>query len=206
MAARLNVCGRSSRSIARSRPANQTTISVIADTLRGENWIHVRLVSRGRWEFPELKRQAVALAEIWRPNAVLIEDAASGQSLIQALKAETRLPILPVKPLGDKVARAPAVSPLVESGRVCLPESAAWLADFLDEVSSFPAAPHDDQVDAFTQALGYMRGSYFDSATFQQVAQRQIVLSDQRRRRIADFSPRPMKTTSPTCSRAKTEP
>ena len=51
----------------------------------------------------------------------LVEDAASGQSLIQALQKETRLPILPVKPLGDKLARASAVSPLVESGRVFLP-------------------------------------------------------------------------------------
>jgi predicted phage terminase large subunit-like protein len=49
---------------------------------------------------------------------------------IPLLKSETRLPILPVKPQGDKVSRAHAVSPLVESGRVCVPESAAWLNDF----------------------------------------------------------------------------
>jgi predicted phage terminase large subunit-like protein len=114
---------------------------------------------RERAEFPDLKRQALALAEIWKPNAVLIEDAASGQSLIQSLQAETRLPILPVKPLGDKIARASAISPLVEAGRVHLPESASWLADFLDEISSFPAAPHDDQVDALAQALQYMRSN-----------------------------------------------
>ena len=36
-------------------------------------------------------------------------------------ESETRLPILPVKPQGDKVSRAHAVSPLVESGRVVLP-------------------------------------------------------------------------------------
>src|SRR5208282_6591068 len=112
---------------------------------------YIRLVSRGRWEFPELKRQAVALAEIWRPSAVLIEDAASGQSLIQSLKAETRLPVLPVRPMGDKVSRAHSVSPLIESGRVFLPDSAPWLADFFDELTSFPAAPHDDMVDSLSQ-------------------------------------------------------
>ncbi|MGO9449996.1 MAG: phage terminase large subunit [Candidatus Binataceae bacterium] len=132
--------------------------SVRAVLSESKTGYHIRLISRGRWEFPELKRQAVALAAIWRPNAVLVEDAASGQSLIQALRAETRLPILPVRPLGDKVARAHAVSPLVESGRVCVPEAAPWLNDFLDEVASFPAAPHDDQVDALTQALNWMRG------------------------------------------------
>ncbi len=129
-------------------------------------------MSRGRWEFGELQRQVVGLADVWRPNSVLVEDAASGQSLVQSLQAETRLPVLPVKPLGDKVARASAVSPIVESGRVYLPESAAWLADFLDEASSFPAAPHDDQIDALSQALNYLRGSgsYVD-IEFQQRAQ-----------------------------------
>jgi predicted phage terminase large subunit-like protein len=117
---------------------------------------------RERREFPDLMRQAIAMGERWSPHYVLIEDAASGQSLIQALQKETRLPILPVKPLGDKVARASAASPLVESGRVFLPDQAAWLADFLDEVTSFPAAPHDDQVDALSQALNYMRESPYE--------------------------------------------
>jgi hypothetical protein len=60
---------------------------------------------------------------------------------------------LPVKPLGDKESRASAVSPLFESGRVFLPESAPWLDDYIDELTSFPASPHDDQVDSTTQAL-----------------------------------------------------
>ena len=36
---------------------------------------------------------------------------------------------------------------------------AEWVADFLDEVSSFPAAQHDDMVDSMTQALNYLRES-----------------------------------------------
>jgi predicted phage terminase large subunit-like protein len=50
------------------------------------------------------------------------------------------LPILPVKPLGDKVARANAVTPLVESGRVQVPEVAPWLADLWTRRMAFP--PH----------------------------------------------------------------
>jgi predicted phage terminase large subunit-like protein len=117
---------------------------------------------RERAEFGDLTRKAVALGEQCSPQYVLIEDAASGQSLIQMMRSETRLPILPVKALGDKVSRAHAVSPLVESGRVFIPDSASWLRDFLDEVTSFPAAPHDDQVDAMTQALGYMREHQYE--------------------------------------------
>jgi hypothetical protein len=42
---------------------------------------------------------------------------------------------------------------------VFLPELAPWLMDFLEEISSFPAAPHDDMVDALTQALNHVRES-----------------------------------------------
>ena len=133
-----------------------SVIAVIGESKDGYFLLHV---TRERLEFPDLQRRVVGLAEIMRPNAVLIEDAASGQSLIQTLKSETRLPILPVKATGDKVSRANAVSPLVESGRVYIRDQAQWLPDFLEELCSFPAAPHDDQVDALTQALNYLRGS-----------------------------------------------
>lgn len=81
--------------------ADYSVIEVWGETATGYCLLHVW---RQRAEFPELKRQAVALAEVWRPQAVLIEDAASGQSLIQSLRAETSLPVLPIKPQGDKVA------------------------------------------------------------------------------------------------------
>jgi len=112
---------------------------------------------RGRIEFPELKRKAIEFAETWKANAVLIEDKASGQSLIQALRDST-LPIIPVKVDSDKVTRATAITGLVESGRVLLPTSAGWLADFEDELATFPGAAHDDQTDAFVQGLNYLRG------------------------------------------------
>jgi predicted phage terminase large subunit-like protein len=88
-----------------------------------------------------------------------VEDAASGQSLIQELKNSTALPVKPVKVDRDKVSRAYAVTPLCEAGRVYLPQGAPWLANFLDEHSSFDKGVHDDQVDTTTQALNYFRGS-----------------------------------------------
>jgi len=48
------------------------------------------------------------------------------------------------------------VTPLVESGRVFLPESAPWLPDFLANLGTFPNAAHDDDVDSVTQALNYL--------------------------------------------------
>jgi phage terminase large subunit-like protein len=58
------------------------------------------------------------------------------------------------------------VTPIIETGRVFLPDSAPWLADFVDSMASFPNAAHDDDVDSTTQALNYLRetAAYFGPA------------------------------------------
>ena len=76
---------------------------------------------RDRVEFPELKRKCNELYEIHNPAEVLIEDKASGQSLIQELQRETKLPVKPIKVDSDKIARVHAVTPLIEAGKVYLP-------------------------------------------------------------------------------------
>jgi predicted phage terminase large subunit-like protein len=111
---------------------------------------------RKKVEFPELKRAVQALYTRDHPSAVCVEDKASGQSLIQELKRETVIPLLAVKVDTDKVLRANAVTPLIEAGKVFLPESASWLHDFIEELSEFPNSEHDDQVDSTTQALSQL--------------------------------------------------
>jgi predicted phage terminase large subunit-like protein len=112
---------------------------------------------RGRDAFPELKRRVNEFAEVWKPNQILVEDKASGQSLIQELQSDSRLPIIPIKVDSDKRARAEAVTPLIEAGKVFLPEGAPWLTDFVDELAAFPTGVHDDAVDSTTQALNFLR-------------------------------------------------
>ena len=53
---------------------------------------------------------------------------------------------------GDKATRARPASAQVEAGNVKLVRG-KWNEHFLDEVCSFPNAHHDDQVDAFADAL-----------------------------------------------------
>ncbi len=113
-------------------------------------------VIRQRLELPDLKRTAILAAQRDKPSAIYIEDAASGQSLIQELRRETSLPIIPKRVDSDKVVRAYAVTPLIEAGRVYLPESAPWLLEFIEELSAFPNGEHDDEVDSLTLALRMM--------------------------------------------------
>lgn len=121
-------------------------------------------VWRDRVEFPDLKRAVQTQAQKWSANAVVIEDAAAGQSLIQELQRNTRVPLIPQKVDKDKVSRANAVTPTHEAGLIYLPEGPVdWRGEFEDELAAFPSAPHDDQVDAFVHAMAYAR-SYVTSA------------------------------------------
>jgi predicted phage terminase large subunit-like protein len=124
--------------------------------LTQEGDMHIMNIKRERLEYPELKRQAITQSSLWRGRGLrgmYIEDQASGQSLIQDLRQERGISVIPVKINRDKVARLNTVAPLIEGGRVFIPEEAPWLDEFLTETQAFPNSKHDDQVDALTIGL-----------------------------------------------------
>jgi predicted phage terminase large subunit-like protein len=117
-------------------------------------------VFRARLEFPDLQRAVIERAREFKADVLLVEDAASGSQLIQQLNAESPWTVprpIACKPDRDKLARAAGVTPMVEAGGLLLPTEAPWLADFLAELLAFPRDRHDDQVDALTQLLGWVR-------------------------------------------------
>lgn len=110
---------------------------------------------RGRWDFPETCRQVRQLAARW-PDALLklVEDKANGPAVLAQLRAT--VPGLVAEQVTEgKIARANAVSPIQEGRQAFLPspELAPWVGDFIEEAAAFPNGRHDDQVDAFSQAL-----------------------------------------------------
>ena len=109
-------------------------------------------VHRARYDYPELKKRAQALAQQHRPTKLLIEDAGTGSALVQELR-RLELAAIAVKPTADKIARMSAESAKFEAGLVYFPERAPWLADLEAELFSFPGSRHDDQVDSISQAL-----------------------------------------------------
>lgn len=112
-------------------------------------------VLRRRMAYPELKRSVIAQAERWKARVVLIEDKASGTQLIQELK-QTLTGVKGVKPESDKTMRMHAQTAEIEAGRVLLPRSAPWLAEYVTELTTFPKAKYDDQVDSTAQALQWI--------------------------------------------------
>jgi predicted phage terminase large subunit-like protein len=134
--------------------------SVCITALKRNKTVYVLDVFPRKLDFPDLVRTVQMLAEHWEPDVLLIEDAASGQQLIQTLEAESlpHVPIpIPCKPDSDKITRLSGCTSLIEAGGLALPHEAPWLADFERELLAFPNGRFDDQVDALSQLLSWAR-------------------------------------------------
>ena len=122
-------------------------------------------VRKGRWDFPELKRVAREEYRYWDPDNVLIEAKATGTSLQQELR-KMGIPVTMYSPGGrragqDKISRANAVAPILESGMVWYPEDEEFAQDLVEECAAFPNGSNDDQVDVTVMALMRFRQGNF---------------------------------------------
>jgi len=105
-----------------------------------------------------------------RPDCILVEAKASGQSLIQDLRL-ARVPVVGYNPgNADKVSRAHQAAPTLEAELLWIPESSknpghsvSWAQRFIKQLDKFPVADHDDYVDTFSQAIIYLKNDgWFD--------------------------------------------
>jgi predicted phage terminase large subunit-like protein len=124
-------------------------------------------VKKGRWDFPELKRVARDEYRYWQPDNVLIEAKATGTPLQHELR-RMNIPVTMYSPGGrrtgqDKVSRANAVAPILESGMVWYPEDEEFAQELVEECAAFPNGTNDDQVDVTVMALMRFRQGGFVS-------------------------------------------
>lgn len=113
---------------------------------------------RRRMSFTQTVDAVVKLKNKWpATRAILIEDKANGPAVIDTLKRDVE-GIIPVEPDGSKLARAHAVTSYWEAGNVHIPhpDIEPWVKDFVGELTTFPAAANDDQVDSLSQALRHL--------------------------------------------------
>ncbi len=123
-------------------------------------------------QYPDLKPKVIDEYDIVfgegrnlkKVDLVLVEDKAAGIVLIQDLQ-RAHVPVRAYNPgKADKIQRLSIVANIVRAGRVYIPESSVragyvrdWAEGMITQICSFPNATHDDFVDAFSQALRYMR-------------------------------------------------
>ena len=136
-------------------------VTLLAD---GKRKYYLVEVLRGRFLYPELKAHAISQAQKHRSDKILVEEAGLlGRTLIKDLKA-VGLPAIGIIPEGDKLTRVSVQLEKFANGQVFFPKDAPWLVDFENELFAFPNAPHDDQVDALTQALAHKRTFLWNDA------------------------------------------
>jgi predicted phage terminase large subunit-like protein len=81
-----------------------------------KNAFYILDVWRARVEFPALLRRVDRLKdEEPTPSTIYVEDTSNATTLIQALKAETTLPIVPVAAKGSKESRIEGITGTLEA-------------------------------------------------------------------------------------------
>jgi len=116
---------------------------------------------KGRYEFPELRRRALAQYKYWTPETVIIESKASGLPLTHELR-QMDIPVVNFTPSkgNDKHVRVNSVAPLFESGIIWAPDL-KFSEEVIEECAAFPYGDHDDLVDSTTQAIMRFRQGGF---------------------------------------------
>ena len=129
-----------------------------------QNKLHILEMVHGKWEYPELKQQAIELYNRWQldkrstsASSIVIENRASGQQLIQDFK-KSGLPVKAVDVTKDKLSRVEEVLTYIANGNVLLPENELYSNNpvLLAECEAFTrdlTAPHDDIVDTLVHLI-----------------------------------------------------
>jgi predicted phage terminase large subunit-like protein len=112
-------------------------------------------------EFPKLIafiKQYVMVNGWTKYSAIYIEPKASGKSVAQQLRSSTGLNVIEIDAdfiKDDKVARATAVSPMVQAGKLKIVEG-SWNDHYIHQLTSFPKATHDEAVDTTVYAMNHL--------------------------------------------------
>lgn len=145
--------------------ADYTVIQVWGQTHQGDYYLMDQ--RRLKCELTRLIQEVERTAKNWDVDAILVEDKGNGTAYIQArgkTEHQKRLapaPVIPIKtpPNQGKTFRFDEVTPMIEEGRVYLPENADWIELYIREVAQFPEGANDDQVDATSQALRWFKST-----------------------------------------------
>ena len=116
---------------------------------------------KDRFEFPELRREALEQYKYWNPDMVIVEQKASGTPLTHELR-QMDIPVMTFTPSrgNDKHVRVNSCAPLFEAGLIWAPDE-QFAEEVIEQCASFPYGDHDDLVDSMTMAIMRFRQGGF---------------------------------------------
>jgi predicted phage terminase large subunit-like protein len=140
-----------------NKPTELSDYSVCTSWGVKDKHFYLLNVMRKRLDYPSLKRAVRAQWQAFDATVILIEDKASGTQLIQELVEEGLHAITRYVPDCDKTMRLHAQTGSIENGFVHLPRETHWLPEYVHELTTFPGAKYDDQVDSTSQFLDWSK-------------------------------------------------
>jgi predicted phage terminase large subunit-like protein len=138
----------------------QNDWSVCTTWLLCDKHYYLMDLTRGRYEYPRLRAIAIALAERFKPDTILVEEASTGIALAQELRSIICRTVKPIPVERDKIGRLYVQQQKFEAGLVLFPKGARFLPELEAELLVFPQGKTDDQVDSISQALNHKPSSY----------------------------------------------
>jgi predicted phage terminase large subunit-like protein len=150
--------------IGQKKTNDYSAIQVCARVERGT--YDVLDVWQGRVTKSKLMARLNSLHELWRRyHPVIVAESVQAQAwLAQSLREEYNLPVKEITPHKDKELRAAPISVLYENHQVFHDESLRE-SEFELQMTQFPAAEHDDMVDANVYGLTELSGKATPRAT-----------------------------------------
>lgn len=144
-----------------------TSYSVIATWGRTGDSYDLLDLWRDRADYPTLMNALRDNYWKWQPfgnNGLYIEDAASGQSALQSLQSDRDprgiVNAIPFHVAGvQQYSFVESATPFFNAGRVRLPLSAPWLADWIAEHVNYPTYATDDTCITTAMALRVLAGA-----------------------------------------------
>jgi predicted phage terminase large subunit-like protein len=143
----------------KKRPSSGDYVAGHVYALIGRKWILVDRV-HDRLTFTETVNAVLRMSARWpQTSRIYVEKRANGAALLNTLRKRAGL-IKPVEPQGSKEVRALAAQPTVDEGNVAVLDT-VYDEGMMQEFRDFPFGKHDDDVDAFTQAINQGKIDYF---------------------------------------------
>ena len=119
-------------------------------------------VTRGKWKFPALCDLIILNRTRQKIEHIVVERAGYGMAVLDELSGRLNMEdryfnLHGMVPTTSKTHRMEQAMVTVTKNLVEIPQDAIGMPEFLNELEAFPTGKHDDQVDAFSQAVRFFR-------------------------------------------------
>lgn len=133
--------------------SDYTVMCVFDVTTESPRRLFLHAVERVKMDQADHEARVLEWYRRYDLRSLHVEDKTFGKNIISRLQRQPGMTIQKLKADANKVWRALPIDYEIRSGLLWFPQHAEWLQEFEREVTKFPKATHDDQVDALAYGV-----------------------------------------------------